>query len=108
MGKQSTQMWCARNHLHAILRKSSIEPIFQLCRQEAKDEVECTANEFRRRLTEDHRPRSLPPEVIIQAHIIGVREARVIDLQKIADKFIFAIYQIGQLFQEKAKDLESK
>lgn len=92
--------------LHLIFRKSGVEPCFQLCRQEAKNQVKRIPNELRCRLADARRPSGLPTKVVVQVHIICICNCGIIDLEEVAQESMFLVDKVRHLLKGVSKRLD--
>ena len=56
-------------------------------------------------MTQARRPRGLPSEIILQAHVVSKRESRIVNLEEIGDEILLAVDLRCDLFENVTKRL---
>ena len=92
-------------NVHSVLRHGIVDPSLHFEGQETENKIHGAAHEFVRLSTQPRGACSLSPEIVVQSHVVGEREPRLVDLQKVSNKLFFARNLARNLLQSLAKDL---
>lgn len=74
-----------------IFRQSCVQPVLDFQRKETKDQVHGAAYKLQRCIAQTCGSLRLPPEIVLETHVVRERQGRVVDLQEVRNEVLFAV-----------------